>query len=189
MTAGFSDPHIGLVVEGQGDARALPLLLRNWLILESEFRDILGKPIPVNGRENAIATGGIEKFVATASGRPGCVGVLVVLDAESDAACDLGPAILARVSPGKRPVYVCLAVPKFEAWIVASAESMNLEDLVFDSAHDPVGLIKGALPGKYVKPTYQPRLTARIDISVAKERDSSLRRTLERFDQLRALIG
>jgi len=177
---------VGLVVEGRGDQYAVPSLLRRWLYECEIWQDVLGSPVPCHGRDKALAPNGIEGYVATAAGRPGCLAVVVVLDTEGDSACELGPDLLARASgvTGK-PVVVCLAEPKYEAWLVASAETMKLDDLSFDDRRDPEGLIREALrPAKYVKPTWQPRLTERINFELAMPRSPSLRRLLAKLDEL-----
>lgn len=97
MTATYGEPRIELVVEGPGDAKAAPLLLRDWMHLRGDYRDLLGKPIPCNGRENATCLGGIEGYVATAAARPGCKAVLVILDGEGDDVFELGPRLLGRL--------------------------------------------------------------------------------------------
>ncbi|WP_148077054.1 hypothetical protein [Nocardioides aurantiacus] len=189
MTAKPTDPHIGLVVEGAGDRGALPVLLRMHLASAADFRDILGKPVPAHGREKAIAEGGLEGYVVTAGLRPGCVGVLVVLDGEGDCVAELGPNLLSRAAEviGK-PVRIALADVDFESWIYASAESLQL-DLTYSEGVNGQGAIKGALkPQKYVKPTWQPRLASRIDLALARERSASLARVLDRFDELLSLL-
>jgi hypothetical protein len=116
--------------------------------------------------------------------------VLVVLDGEGDPVCRLGPDLLSRAAAiTGTPVEICLADPKYEAWLVASVESLGLGSLTYDLSADPATAIKRALgPVKYVKPTWQPRLTARIDIELARSRNASLARMLERFDALMAVI-
>jgi hypothetical protein len=190
MTAAPTDPHVGLVVEGPGDVVALPVLLRAHLVLMGDYRNLLAKPVSCNGRDKALMPNGIEGKVATAAARPGCRGVLVVLDADRDLPCVLGPQILSRadkVSPV--PVVVALAAPTFEEWLVASAATLGLEGLIYPTDRDPVNAIKAALqPAKYVKPTWQPRLAARVDINLARSRSASLARLLDRFDGLRTLV-
>lgn len=189
MTVGSHDPHIGLVVEGLGEVFALPVLLRKWLHEQNQWRDVLGKPVPSHGRDKALARGGIEGYVATAAGRPGCRGVLVLLDAEADPACQRGPELLARAEAvTHKKVVVCLAEPKFEAWIVASAETMQLPQLLFHNDRDATSLIREALGVKYVKPTWEPRLASRVDFARAMSRAPSLTRMLTKFDQLVALV-
>ena len=186
MTAGPEDPHIGLVVEGRGELESVPLLLRTHRgAVYQDYRDILGKPVPCHGRDKALVPDGLEGYVATAAGRPGCRAVVVLLDSEGDAACQVGPALTQRASAitGK-PVHVSLAEPKYEAWVVASAETLGLAGLTFPAPGDPTAAIKAVLSVKYVKPTWQPRLTARMDLDLAAGRAASLRRLLDRFDAL-----
>lgn len=184
MTAQPDEPHVGLVVEGAGDRSALPVVLRAHLQMRGEYRDVLGKPVPIHGRSNALKTGGVEGYVATAGYRPGCVGVLVVLDADEDCAALLGPSLLARASATVGvPVRVSLAEHDFEDWLFASAETLKL-DLQFEKGTRGMTAIRSAVPGKYVKPTWQPRLAARMDLPVATGRSSSLARALARFDEL-----
>lgn len=186
MTATPNQPHIGLVVEGRGEREALPCMLRKYLGEELAcFKDILGKSIPCNGRDKALMAGGIEGKIAAAGYRPGCKGVMVVLDAEGDAICSLGPEIKRRAARILGlPVQVCLADPMYEAWLVASAETLGLGGLTF-SAGNPTALIERALfPDKYIKPIWQPRLTQRMDLTLARGRSPSLDRMLSKFASL-----
>lgn len=187
MTANPSEPHLGLVVEGQGDVAALPVLLRLWLKERGHYRDILGKPVSCNGRDKAFAHRGLEGFVGVAAARPGCKAVLVVLDGESDPVCQLGPKLSRRIKTVTRvPVSICLAEQKFEDWIYASAETLDL-DLQYGLHRQGLGSIVGALrPSTYAKPTWQPRLTARMDIKLAASRSMSLTRL---FAELERLVG
>lgn len=189
MTAGANDPHLGLVVEGRGDLGAVPILLRTALHRRDDYRELLGKPVACHGRDKALRPGGVEGYVRTAAGRPGCRAVLVVLDAEGDPACQLGPRLLERAtSVTHHRVVVALAEPKFEAWLVASAENLGLGGLVYRPEVDPEGLIRKALSAKYVKPQMQPRLTSAMDLDLAQSRSPSLARLLTRLEALRALI-
>jgi hypothetical protein len=80
-----------------------------------------------------------------------------------------------------------LAEPSYEAWLVASAETLELEGMRHDDP-SPMGAIRRALPGAYIKPTWQPRLTARMDIQLARTRSRSLNRLLRRFNELCELV-
>jgi hypothetical protein len=183
-------PHIGLVVEGAGDRDAIPLLLRKHLADQEIFTDVLGKPITCHGRGNATIPGGIEGYVATAAARPGCRAVLVILDGDDDPVCKLGPSLIERArSVARVPVAVSLAEACFEDWLYASAETLEIG---LDNYHaDRRGLleVKAALgKTKYIKPVWQPRLTARIDLQQARTRNRSLDRMLRRFDNLRCCL-
>jgi hypothetical protein len=181
------ESHIGLIAEGQGDAISLPLLLRRWLVRGGDYRDMLGKPAICNGRDRATVTDGVERYVAAVTARPGCRSVLLVLDTEGDSACDLGPKLLARVQSTTRlPVAIALAERNWEDWLYASIETLEIgPDLQYDVGSHGIAVIKQALkPAKYVKPTWQPRLTAKMDIELAISRSPSLGRMLEKFDEL-----
>lgn len=190
MTAAPSDPHIALVVEGIGDRGAVPLLLRAHLNGRGEYRDLLGKPIPFNGKGSATVEGGIERYVATAALRPGCRGVLVVLDADREASCVEGPSLRERAQEVVGvPVVVALAERDYEDWIYASVETLGLGDAEWVEGANGGNELKRLLaPKSYIKPTWQPRLTSRMDIAVATSRSKSLARLLERFDGLCAAI-
>ena len=171
---------MGLVVEGSGDAGAVPLLLRRYLHGLGEFRDLLG-----NGRENALKPKGLEGYVATAAARPGCIAVIVVLDSEGDPVCRLGPSLTKRAEQvTQKPVLVSIAHESYGDWIVASAETLG-PGLNFQPGMNGLAAISAALrPAKYVKPTWQPRLTQRIDIEVAASRNASLHRFFARFEDI-----
>jgi hypothetical protein len=178
-------PSIGLVVEGPGDVEAVPLLLRRHLASKEKYSISLGKPICCNGRDRALVEKGVEGYIAAAAARPGCRGVLVVLDAENDPACELGPSLLERSEKACQSlVAVCLAERNFEDWIYASAEKLELEGLEYRPERSGLGRIKGALSEKYVKPRWQPRLTNRMDIDLARSRSPSLDRMIRKFDWL-----
>lgn len=193
MSANAREPHIGLVVEGPGDANAVPLLFRNYLQSRNEYREILGKPVSCNGRSRATISGGLEGFVAAAAARPGCVGVLVILDADGDPSCQLGPELLARARAVSRvPVEMILCERYFESWIYASVETLNLteEAVEHSPARSGLGAIEELLqPTKYAKPVWQPRLTSRMDISLASSRRPDLSRALMKVDAMASIVA
>ena len=188
MTAAPSDSHIGLVVEGEGDRRAVPVVLRSWLATQGIHEDILGKPVTCNGRDKAIMPKGLEGFAAVATSRPGCRGLLVVLDSEGDSVCQLGPELWKRAkSVTPLPVSVCLAEENYEDWIVASAETLQLG--IEHKTTGGLAAIKKALrPQTYAKPTWQPRLSARMDLRLASNRSASFARLLAQLERLVALM-
>ena len=158
---------------------------------QGDFRDLLGKPVPFHGKGNALVTGGIEGYVATAA-RPGCVGVLVLLDADKEPACEEGPMFLGRgASTIAQPVVVALAERDYEDWLYASVETLSLgEDAAYvEGANGGAQLARLLGPTPYIKPTWQPRLSARVDLDLARGRSTSLNRMLNKFDDLRELIA
>lgn len=186
MSAQPTEPHIGLVVEGAGDKGALPIVLRAHLLEKGEYRDVLGKPIPFNGRGRALVPNGLEGYVATAGARPGCVGVLVVLDGEGDCVAERGVELSGRaVDVVQAPVSVALADRDFEDWLYASAETLGIGLDSYEAGRRGQAMIKSALrPDAYTKTVHQPRLAARMNLDLARSRSVSLDRMLARFDAL-----
>ncbi len=175
--------QIGLVVEGPGDAASVPVLLGKWLQTWGLPPNLLSRPISCAGRDRALRPNGLEGYVATAAARPRCTGVLVLLDSEGDPACPLGPQLLLRArAVTALPIVVALAETKYESWLRASAETLRLNGLNYGSQADAEDDIRRALGNrKYAKPTWQPRLTERMDLELACGRSQSLRRLREQF--------
>lgn len=156
---------ISLVVEGPGDKAALPIVVREHLHRQGRYDLAPSAPVTGNGRQKMLRQGELERFVALAYSEPGCVGVLVLCDADRDAACQLGRALTERCQAHLPhiPVRVCLAVQCFENWIVASAESMRNAEVPRDVADfesfPAVPMVKRwRRPGSYVKPVLRIRL-------------------------------
>jgi hypothetical protein len=156
--------HVAVVVEGQGDAAAVPILLKR--IMAARGLDVaLGKPVSCSGRPRALQAEGIERFVTAAVSRPGCAAVAVILDGEGDPVCELGPRLAGRVQAVTHlPALVALAEDQFENWLLCSAETLRLAEVTYGRASDPSSVLRRGLGGrKYVKPVWQPRLTERLD--------------------------
>lgn len=191
MTPKYGVRHIGLVVEGAGDAEAVPLLLRRHLHEIGIFDDLLGSPVRCNGIGNATTPSGIEGFIAVAAARPGCQAIMVVLDGEGSPVNTVGPKLLTRCLKvaGHLPIAICLADRSYEDWLYASCETLEIGIDNYKPQTRGQGVIVEALkPAKYVKPTWQPRLTARMDIALARGRSESLNRALEKLETIVANV-
>jgi hypothetical protein len=181
----FNQPHVGIIVEGQGDVASIPLLLRNYLHTRHIYEDILGKPVPLKGKGSATKSGGIEGYAAAATSRPGCKALLLVLDADEEKSCILGPEMAARISQVTRiPILVAVAERDYEDWLYSSAETLQIESLQFRNSKRGLKEIQSAMDVKYRKSVWQSRLTARIDFKLTRARSSSFDRLLKRFDLL-----
>lgn len=193
MTARPDQPHIGLIIEGAGDDAALPILLRRHLQDKSDFRDVLGKGIPIKGVSNATKVDGIEGYVSAAASRPGCLGILVVLDTDESAPSELEQALRDRIM-GRvaQPFVVACAERDYEDWLYASVETLELGEIVYNEGTRGALAIEEAvkhLTGRsYTKPIWQPRLTHRMDIPLARSRSPSLDKMLSEFDGLMTAI-
>ena len=117
---------ISVVVEGDGDQGAIPIVLRRYLQSRDRYDIEVGRPINAKGRSKLLREGELERFTRLASLQMATVAVLVVCDADDDNSCVLGPKVTRRCSIAvpHMPVRACLAVRAFENWLLASAETL-----------------------------------------------------------------
>jgi len=132
------------------------------------------------------------------NGRPfrcSCGGVLVLIDADTDCAAQLGPELLARASSvaGSIPVEVVPAVKELEAWFLAALTSLSGQRGIRADAEAPSNpeSVRGAkealrrqmVPGSaYSPPADQAALAALMNLDAARAAPS--------FDKLwRAVAG
>lgn len=186
MTAALYSPHIGLVVEGPGDRESIPVLLRKHMHAKADYRDVIAKVLCSDGKSNLTREEGIEGYVAAASARPGCVGILVVLDGDDDCPANLGPELLSRCKAvTNKPVEIVVIERTFEDWLYASIETLDyLKIEPYQLGIRGIKYIQNNFHGSYVKPVFQPKLTHRMDLAIARSRIVSLDRALNKFDFL-----
>ena len=120
--------RIACIVEGHGDARAVPLLIRR---IASQLSPGLHVNIPSpirQPRNRLVRDGELERAIELAArsiGRDG--GILVLIDGDDDLPCQLGPQLLARARQAHRdlPISVVVAKREYEAWFLAATESLR----------------------------------------------------------------
>ena len=193
------------IVEGPGDAEALPLMLRRILHERLERYDVQ----VASGRQNVVTAGGrgqlkvnIEKFVRHAQRKPGCDSILVLIDTD-DECCpiDLAEELRSRAESAgvTRPLQVVCAHHAYEAWFLASLDTIRDHlDLVPqatliaapENQHSPKAWLSANMPrGRSYKPTsHQPALSQRVDLASAYDRSRSFRRLCHAVEQLTAQI-
>jgi len=118
--------NIGAVVEGHGEVESLPILIRR-ILAEVDPTTSVKIPPPIRkSRDSLIRPNELERAVELAARRIDRKGaVVVVLDSDGDAPCQLGPQLLNRAQQAiSLPVSVVLAHCEWEAWYVASAPSL-----------------------------------------------------------------
>lgn len=179
--------RIAIIVEGDGEIEALPILLRR---LAHELGHHCGihvvnkLRIPANKLTKA---GELERAVDLSVrklGGPG--GVFVLLDAEDDCPATLGPALAARARAARPdyPVALCLAYREYEAWFLAAASSLagqrDLPSTLTDHPEPerPRGCkewLSDQFPtGRaYLETDDQPAFTATFDLARARAASSS----------------
>lgn len=175
------------IVEGQGDAEAVPGLVRRiaWSVSPEIELHIETFRFP---RNQLLRPGVLEskiELVVRRIGRQGAI--LVILDADDDCPAQLGPELLERARRARPDVAlsVVLAMREFEAWFLAAAESLRgWRELpeTLEPPPDPEA-IRGAkewLANKlraggesYSETTDQQALVWVFDLELARERSAS----------------
>lgn len=188
--------RLGVIVEGHGEVEALPVLLRR--ILAIEILPPFRQP-----RSSLVAAGGLEDAVGFMRGRirrnVGERGaLLVVLDANGDPPCRMGPELLKR-SAGPAagvPISIVLAKTEFEAWFLGALKSLrgvrgirqDAETMTDAENHsDAKGLLSDHMtpPRRYSPRVDQPALAAKFDIKEARRNCPSLDKFLRDVERLR----
>lgn len=179
---------IAPIVEGHGDTQAVPVLLRRLFaeLFEGHFVHVL-PPIRIP-KSKLIKPAELTRAVSLADLKlKGMQSerrlILILFDADEDPACVLAPRLLLGVQ-NERPdvdIALVLAVPEFETWFVAAAES--LQDYVDLTAREipadveAAGIKKAWLQqhfrGRYTETIEQPALTARMDLNQCRARSRS----------------
>jgi hypothetical protein len=116
-----------LLVEGEGDMQAAPVLLRRLLHEEHGRYDWLVD------RKHVMKVWGLAKlrskladFMEHLRGKS-CDGALILLDLEDQLPCEEGPALAAEIAalqPLPFPVAVVFAYKEYEAWFLAGISSI-----------------------------------------------------------------
>ena len=176
--------RIGCIVEGHGEVRAAPVLIRRIARGVGVQVDI-PHPIRVPGSRLA-QQGELERAIELAARMIGGRGAILVLrDSEDDCPAELAPQLLARAARarGDLPVAVVLATREFEAWFLAAAESLRGRRGLPQSLAAPPDpeAIRGAkewlrsrMPAgrKYVETEDQAALTEILDLDLARRAPS-----------------
>ena len=127
------------IVEGHGEVRSVPIILRR-LAAEVELYQLkIVSPIRIP-RDRFVREGETERAVELAARHlGGAGGIVIVMDADDDLPCDLGPRLLARASARRSdvPIAVILAKCELEAWFLASVESLRGQRGVRETAVAP----------------------------------------------------
>ncbi|MCP3959324.1 MAG: DUF4276 family protein [bacterium] len=195
----MSQLRIAPIVEGHGEQAAVRVLLtRIWNeLLGGEHLDVL-RPIRlprsklVQEKElgKAIDLAMLKLRAAVPEGMPGMI--LVLLDADEDKPCLLGPKLLGYALETRQDADVACVIAnvEYETWFVAAAESLNQYLDIGDIPDAPEDLRcrKGWIQKRFRGPKYsetvdQPALTAALDLALCRRRSPS-------FDKLcRELAG
>lgn len=187
--------RIACIVEGQGDVASVPIIVRRVAEAAGIPHVDVSRPLRVR-RSQVVRQGEIERAVELSARRVGPAGaILVLLDADDDPPCVLGPELLGRAHAARPnvPSSVVLANAEKEAWFIAAIESLRgVRGIPGDAAapEDPES-IRGAkewigrlMGGPYSEVRDQPALAARFDMGVARSRSPSFDKFCREVERL-----
>lgn len=198
----MSDLVVAPVVEGHGEqASAIrTLLTRIWIeLLGGTYLDVLqpirrpkSKLVQQNELLRAIDLAALK--LAQSTDRRGLI--LVVLDADTDAPCVLGPRLQA-IAMHERPhldVAVVIANVEYETWFVAAAPSLthyfdlSLGNISSDpeTARQGKGTVERLMGDRYGETIDQPRLSAAIDLAMCRDRSRSFDKLCRELEKRRS---
>ena len=170
---------IAIIVEGHGDAKAVPVLVRR-LAQEFGIYDLVlpGPAIRIS-RAKALVETEIRRAVLLGAGRvkehSGRGAVLVIVDADDDCAVELATQIRALCAGADVPLLVVAAVREYESVFLAAARSLvakgYFQKPIAGVSPETVRGAKeqvSALMESYRETFHQERLTAVLDLAEAR---------------------
>lgn len=176
------------IVEGHGEVEAVPVLVRKLAELMRLAHVEVGRPMRV-ASDLLRRREGLQRAVQRARFLPGCRAALVLFDADDDCPKTLAPSLRRWVTEaaGEFPSAVVLAHREYEAWFLASLESLRGQrgigpQAVWDRDPESVRGAKEALSREmsgsraYSELLDQPALTAMADWKLVHQRCRSFRK-------------
>lgn len=114
------------IVEGHSEAHAIPAFIRR-ILGEMGARGFESDRAIRENRQRLVKPDLFVNRLRMAQGREYCAGILLLLDADDDATCIIGPRLLktARDQGVETPCRVVVAVREIEAWLIAGIESLG----------------------------------------------------------------
>jgi hypothetical protein len=189
---------IACIVEGHGEVQAVPILIRRVAaVIDPALSIDVKSPLRVP-RSTLIRHQELERAVELAARKTGGRGgILILVDSDDDCPAQLAPQLLARARKTRNdlPISVVLAKREFEAWFLASAESLRGQRGLpsnLTSPSDPES-IRGAKEwiarhirgGRtYSETLDQPALTALFDLNQATRRSDSFDKCVREITSL-----
>lgn len=189
------------IIEGDGEVRAVPLLLRRLAEARGIHDLVVPPPIRVHRDQFLRRSEEFERKLLLAVAKAQGGAVVVLLDADDDCPVILARDIEERARPFLHGATLQVVIPnrEYEAWLLAAAESLAgkrglREDIVPPPQPDDIRNCKGWLSeripgGRYHEVSDQPALTALFDVELASGRSRSLRKMITTFESAIAVGG
>ncbi|HEX5443824.1 MAG TPA: DUF4276 family protein [Pirellulales bacterium] len=189
------------IVEGSGEITAVPVLLRRLRDASEIYTIDIGKPIQ-RKRSELVQEASLRRAVALALLKPACEAVLILFDADNDCPKALAPKLCqwAQAEARTIPCAVVLANREYEAWFLASLESLRGHRGIRADAQsfiDPESrrgakeqLRSHMAPGKsYQETTDQAAMSQLFDMRLTFSRSRSFRGLVKAFGELTSAMG
>jgi len=188
--------RIVCVVEGDGEVRALPILLRRLAEAKGIYDIEVPPPIRVRRDQFLQRPEEFRRKLLLAAGKAQGGAVFVVLDADDDCPVEIAHQIHegGRAFVHGATLHTVVADREYEAWLIAAAESLAGRRSLRDDLRSPdrpedIRNAKGWLSenmvdGRYHEVSDQPALTAVFDVAGACQRSRSFRKFVETFERV-----
>jgi hypothetical protein len=181
------------IVEGHGDSASIRILLQRigTEILAAGYIEILKalrKP-----KSQLVRESDLKKTVELAALKlrghpsPDHALILILVDADDDAPCELGPRLLSIARNARSDIDIACVVAnvEYETWFIAAAESLAARNRLWlapgesppsqpEETRSGAAWIQNHFPGaRYSKTVDQPALTQAMDLTSCRERSPS----------------
>jgi len=189
-------PFIVPIIEGDGDLQAVPILLRRILQEQLGIYDWQVKT-PKKAHSLPVLTSKLEQYLHYCLSEPQCSAILILLDLDDGCPAQAAQELTRRIRAlhVTCPVAVVLAHREYEAWFLASLESLGGHaglplNLTYPGDVERLRGVKEWLgrqmpPGRAYKETIdQAALTATMDLERAAQRSRSFRRLVNAVQQV-----
>lgn len=188
------------IVEGDGDAAALPQLLHRILHERFQRYDVT----VAQGKSNVVKSNGrqklekdFDKFLRYAQIKPSCDAILILVDSDRDCPVDLRKRYIELCDQVGVlcPIEIVCAQRTFESWFIASVDTIKgfhgisetavLPDGV-DEIQNPKQWLSSQMPSgqSYKETIHQLSFSNRIDLELAYSRSRSFRRLCHALELL-----
>ena len=188
------------IVEGHGDALAVPVLLRRLVDAATAWDAVrIDQPIRCN-RGKLVKEDELKKRVRLARLRKDCGAVLIIFDSDDSCPVDLAAQVREWAVAAAGPVLceVVLAKREYEAWFLATVESLRTHSDVNsdaqshpdpESPRDAKGRLKAMMNISYSETVHQPAFSAIFCMAAAHARCRSFRKLVGSFGRLMDGVG
>ncbi len=190
--------RLACVIEGKGERSALPVLLRRIADELTGYTIRLEITTVHLDRSKLTKASELERAVQLAAHRAGAAGAILILhDADDACPVQLRAQVRDRAAAARadRLISVVLANKEFEAWFIASADSLKEKGYVTgvtDLPEEDPDSVRGAKQwlssrlhqGTYKPTVDQPKLAAVFDLQEARRNSRSFRKLWREMELL-----